>query len=189
VAVRGDRQGGYVKGESIHFVHNHHVRGSRNPMFGRAHTPETRAKLSAAAVGRKGYKHTVEARAKISAGKAGSRNPRWKGGRYQDKGYARVLIDDEHYVFEHRLVMAKLIGRLLTQEEVVHHANGVKDDNRVENLRLLSTQAEHRRLHALVDDNVATEQEAWERILIDRHQIPREPGDRAPLAILPRPER
>lgn len=50
------------------------------------------------------------------------------------------------YVLEHRLVMANAIKRPLTKEEHVHHINGDKSDNRVENLEIMSN-SEHKKRH------------------------------------------
>ena len=105
------------------------------------------------------------------ASRRGEQANAWKGGRHPDPhGYIRITIPRDHpfaemaqsdgtslRILEHRLVMAEAIGRLLTPAEVVHHRNERKDDNRLENLLLLKSKAEHARLHALLSQGFSEE--------------------------------
>lgn len=82
---------------------------------------------------------------------SGERHHAWAGGRYvNEQGYVLVHSPDHPnadargYVREHRLVMEAAIGRLLRDGEVVHHINGTRADNRLANLRLYASNAEHK---------------------------------------------
>ena len=63
----------------------------------------------------------------------------WGGGYYYDAdGYKRVLVDGGGYRPEHVVVMERHIGRPIRRDECVHHINGVVDDNRLDNLQLMT---------------------------------------------------
>lgn len=80
-------------------------------------------------------------------------NPRnWKGGKAtHTKGY-NLTYDGATYVFNHRSVMEDVIGRKLLEDEFVHHKNGVKLDDRQDNLELwVKTPPQDMDSHASLD--------------------------------------
>ena len=79
----------------------------------------------------------------------GSSNPQWKGGRYlTTQGYVSIWVGLHKRQLEHRYVMEKHLGRKLTRSDHVHHLNGDKQDNRLENLELVGIK-EHGTRHAM----------------------------------------
>ena len=60
----------------------------------------------------------------------------------------KVVCIDGVRCFEHRYVMEQHLGRKLSRNECVHHINGDRRDNRIENLEVIS-RSEHNREHAI----------------------------------------
>lgn len=129
---------------------------------------ETRKKISKSKTGKKLSENHKENISKANKGlipwnkgiknwRTGSKNPAWKGGRIKhSRGYILIYTpehpycDDKRYVFEHRLVMEKKLGRYLKKEEVVHHENNIPNDNKIENLRLFKNTGEHSKYHNIL---------------------------------------
>lgn len=129
-------------------------------------TEATRKKMSKAKKGNipwhkgKTGVYSKETLKKMKTAQIGNKHPNWKGGKTKDgKGYVLTyhpnhpFRDKQNYVREHRLVMEKMIDRYLTPEEISHHKNGIRDDNRPENLRLFATGGKHTAFHLLQKRN------------------------------------
>lgn len=65
---------------------------------------------------------------------------------YYKDGYVKVKLKNGKVVDEHRYIYTNYLGRELTYNEVIHHKNGNKSDNRIENLEL-QTRQKHAREH------------------------------------------
>lgn len=97
-------------------------------------------------------KYTKETIEKFKKANKGENNPAWKGGRNKTKlGYIYIYSPEhpfrniDQYVFEHRLIIEKIIGRYLHKKEEVHHINKIRTDNRPENLMLFDSKSSHSR--------------------------------------------
>ena len=111
----------------------------KHPMYGKAHSSETKAKIS-------------KSREKF----VGKNSSNWRGGKIIVGGYIYIFSPEhpnrtkDNYICEHRLVMEKKLSRYLDKKEIVHHMNHNRLDNRVDNLMLLPSIGKHNGEHPKV---------------------------------------
>lgn len=110
--------------------------GEKNPFYGKTHSEE------------------------FSIKRSGKNHHWWKsgkrkriGGYIEIKSKSHPMANCSGYVFEHRLIMEKKLGRYLMPTEVVHHINHKTDDNRIENLMLFPSNVEHKKFHKKEREN------------------------------------
>lgn len=123
-----------------------------HPFKGKHHTEESKQKMSKKL---KGKVLSEERKQNLSNAFKGEKSYRWKGGKTRHGG-GYVLINtgdnNKRQELEHYLVMEQALGRPLKRTEVIHHIDGDKTNNKMENLKLCSGQSEHARINPLSRD-------------------------------------
>lgn len=145
LAKQGSTRAGHLAGHHVLYVHGHHRRG-------RKHSEKSREKMSEAtkvfiAINGNpmaGRKHSEETKRKIAEGRLGQKHWAWKERTLDSEGYVSLWVGHDHPMAnnggrarEHRIIMSKSLKRPLLSTEAVHHINGIKTDNRLENLEVM----------------------------------------------------
>lgn len=121
----------------------------------RGRTPWNKDKKGSQVAWNKGKHMSKKQKEKLSLAhkgkQSGSNNPAWKGGVMKNRGYVNIRVIPNpfikgQYIKRSRIIMEKHIGRPLSSNDIVHHINGIKNDDRIENLQLVS-RSEHVRIH------------------------------------------
>jgi hypothetical protein len=121
-----------------------YLKNHPHQFLGHTHSDKTKRMISMSNKGRPS----------ANKGVAGKNSKSWRGGEMIRNGYVCIYMPSHPfcytgiYVYEHRLVMEKHLGRYLLPQEEIHHINGIRYDNRIENLMLFSNKSEHMKFHS-----------------------------------------
>lgn len=127
-------------------------KGKLNTFYGRHHSETVKKKMSD---GKKGqhYSPLTEFRKGGEAWNKGGKNPKiwgeknynWKGGHVLKQTGYRLRSEKGRRILEHRLVVEQHLKRMLESYEIVHHLNGIRHDNRIENLVVTNSKDHEKR--------------------------------------------
>lgn len=106
------------------------------------------------------FKHSKKTKRKISEANIGSNHPNWKGGIKKDsKGYIYIwepnhprANSNKGYVGRSCLIAEEMLGRYLFPNEIAHHKNEIKDDDRPENIEVKKSRSIHTKYHRNIQE-------------------------------------
>jgi len=157
IAKKTSLKKGHIKGQPMQFIHGHNRRKEvelKKCLYCGKEIPRS-IFPSGKREDRKTYSKKKFCSPKCASDyRSGPRASNWSGGKRIDKnGYIYILVGKEHhlsdpygYALEHRVIAEEVIGRKLRKDEVVHHADGDRHNNKPENLIVMS-KSNHRALH------------------------------------------
>lgn len=145
--IRNGKKIGY-KDSGRHIWHACEICGKERWVNLKGDQPEFRLCPKCAQLGHIASPETINKMSEAEQGRKGLNAHNWKGGKTSEQGYILIklqpndffyqMADRRGYVKEHRLVMAKKLGRCLQPWEIVHHKDHVKSHNNETNLKILS---------------------------------------------------
>lgn len=115
---------------------------------------------------KKGHKNNENWK-KIMEKFRGINSPSWKGGITKHNDYIYILnrkhpfAHPNGYIKRSRLVMEKILNRYLNPFEIVHHINGVHNDDCPENLMYFASESEHQKFHQSMSHKVGSPRYKW----------------------------
>ena len=129
------------------------LKGHKGYWTGKEFSEQMKQKIKDSKKGKKRKPFSKEWKQNMSESKIGENHPNFKGRIKNSQGYILIYSPDHpnrdknNNVRESRLIVEAQIGRYLDPNWVVHHINGIVDDNRIENLMCFINNSAHKRFH------------------------------------------